>query len=70
MMNNDDRITELETRVAHQDHALAELSDEIYRQQQQITRLEDQSRQLVARVEALAVADASGDPSDEVPPHY
>ncbi len=70
MMNNDDRITELETRVAHQDHALTELSDEIYRQQQQITRLEDQSRQLVARVEALAVADASGDPSDEVPPHY
>lgn len=69
-MTNDDRITELETRVAHQDQALTDLSDEIYRQQQQITRLEDQSRQLLARVESLAVADAAGDPSDEVPPHY
>ena len=69
-MNDEDRVTELETRVAHQDQAILELSDEIYRQQQQITRLEDQSRQLVARVEALAVADASGAPSDEVPPHY
>ncbi|MFW2404704.1 MAG: SlyX family protein [Gammaproteobacteria bacterium] len=69
-MNNDDRMMELETKVAHQDQALAELSDEIYRQQQQITRLEDQCRQLLARVESIATADASGDPSDEVPPHY
>ncbi|MBT8445106.1 MAG: SlyX family protein [Gammaproteobacteria bacterium] len=69
-MNNEARIMELENRVAHQDQALMDLSDEIYRQQQQITRLEDRSRQLLVRVEALATAGPAGDPSDEVPPHY
>lgn len=69
-MNDEDRVTELETRVAHQDQAILELSDEIYRQQRQITRLEDQCRGLLARLESLATAGAPGNPADEVPPHY
>jgi len=69
-MNDEDRVTELETRVAHQDQAILELSDEIYRQQQQITRLEDQCRALLARLESLDAAGPSGNPADEVPPHY
>ena len=69
-MNDENRLIELESKVAYQDQAIADLGDEIYRQQQQIKRLEDQCRQLLARLETLATAAPAANPVDEVPPHY
>ncbi|HEC13371.1 MAG TPA: SlyX family protein [Acidiferrobacteraceae bacterium] len=65
----DDRLTELETRIAFQDGTLQTLNDVVTRQQDEIDRLaralgvlKEEMGQLVARA-ATSVA-------DELPPHY
>lgn len=65
----DDRLTELETRIAFQDGTLQELNDVVTRQQDEIDRLtralevlKEEMRQLAAGPVTLA--------SDEPPPHY
>jgi len=63
------RIEQLETRVAELDHAILEMSDELYRQQRQIATLELTIRDLRARLEQIR-EQAPGDPRDEKPPHY
>lgn len=74
--NNDEqkraaaRIDELETRLAQQDQTLIELSDELYRQQRQIARLETELRQLVDRMQTVSTPEPASSPTDEVPPHY
>lgn len=70
IMQDEQRIDELEARLAHQDHAILELSDEIYEQQKQIARLELQCRQLVERIESLSGGDAPTEDGNEKPPHY
>ena len=69
-MDHEERLVELETKVAHQDHTIIELGEEIYRQQQQIVFLEGLCRQLNERLQSLPSTGSPGDPSDEVPPHY
>ncbi|MFQ5635341.1 MAG: SlyX family protein [Gammaproteobacteria bacterium] len=70
-MNHEARLIELETKAAHQDQAILDLSEEIYRQQQQLALLRDQCRHLLSRLESLAPADQrQRDPADDVPPHY
>jgi SlyX protein len=74
--NNDDqkraaaRIDELETRLAQQDQTLLELSDELYREQRQIARLETELRQLVDRMKTVSTPEPGSSPADEIPPHY
>lgn len=63
-------IDELEARIAHQDHAILELSDEVYRQQRQIADLERQIVDLKSRIAPLEQALPAGNPGDEKPPHY
>ena len=67
---NDARIDELEARLAHQDQAVHELGDEVYRQQRQIAALESRLRQLAARLESAEAEPSAGQPANEVPPHY
>ena len=69
-MNQEARIDELESRLAQQDHALLEISDEVYQQQQQIAQLEIQVRHLVERLKSIAPAESASNPADERPPHY
>jgi SlyX protein len=64
------RIDELESRLAQQDHAILELSDELYRQQRQIARLETELAQLVERVRSMSTPEPAPGPDDETPPHY
>lgn len=65
------RIDELETRLAQQDQAILELSDELYRQQRQVARLEAELRQLVERMKTNSTPEPGPGPADdEVPPHY
>ena len=74
--NNDEqeraaaRIDELETRLAQQDQTLLELSDELYRQQRQIARLEAELRQIAGRMQTVSTPEPGSSPADEVPPHY
>lgn len=69
-METEQRLNELEARVAHQDQSILELSDEIYRQQKQIALLEEQARHLMERLQSVTTAAPTGDPSNEIPPHY
>jgi SlyX protein len=65
-----ERIDELETRLAQQDQSILELSDEMYRQQQQIAQLELELRHLAERLKAIAIPEPASEPQDETPPHY
>ncbi len=69
-MTQDDRLIELETRLAHQDQALLELSAEVYQQQKQIAALEERCRSLLEHIQRITTHDPPADPTDEVPPHY
>lgn len=64
------RLVELEVRYTHQERALEELSDVVYRQQQLIDTLERRVKALEKRLVDLGEPVPARDPKDEVPPHY
>lgn len=69
MKSTDDRIEALEFKVAHLERTTQELSDVIYRQQQQIDALASVNRQLLDQLESLEAKGADPD-RVEIPPHY
>ena len=66
---DDERLTRIEERLAHQEQAVGELSDVLHRQQAQLDHLEALCKQLTERYSGLQ-DDEPGDPLDEKPPHY
>lgn len=68
----DDIIIKLQTIVGHQDEDIANLSKELYTQQQEIHKLKQQMSALIDRVRSLL--DATQGSSDKTPepppPHY
>ncbi len=67
---SEDRLIEIETKVAYQEHTLQELNDVVCRQQEQLDRLEESCRFLTDQVRALVEAMEKRPPRDERPPHY
>ncbi|MGZ4955565.1 MAG: SlyX family protein [Methylobacter sp.] len=67
---NDDRIIELEIKVAYQEDLQQELNKIVGRQQQQIDRLEATCSMLNERIKSLSVEGSAGENVEEVPPHY
>ncbi len=68
---NEDRMVELESKMAFQEEALQSLSDTVYQQQKKIDRLEAICRSLVEHVKDLSQAAAEGHAgANERPPHY
>ena len=65
---SEQRIDELEARLAEQDHSILELSDEVYRQQRQIAKLEADVQRLAERLKTQPEGGASN--ATEIPPHY
>lgn len=63
------RLEALESRIAHQDQTIHDLSQELFAQQKQVEQLQRHTRLLAQRLEEArhGVADAVG---DERPPHY
>jgi SlyX protein len=64
------RLTELEIKLAHLEDHIEVLNDSVIRQQAQIEKLELNLERLRDRVEAEREAGADSDPADERPPHY
>jgi SlyX protein len=60
----------IETKIAFLERANAELSDVVYRQQQELDALRLQLQALAERVGSLRSEDAGRTPEDERPPHY
>jgi len=66
----DKRITELETKVAYQEHTIQELNEVIYKQQQQIDNIEIKCQHLMDRIQSLSDSSPGEQPANERPPHY
>lgn len=68
-MDLENRITDLESRLAFQDDALQTLSDVVYEQERVIERLRLQMQALLKRLEDLQGQVGVSD-DEAPPPHY
>ncbi len=68
-MMNDEKIIDIETRLAYQDDTIQQLNDVIYRQQQQLDKLEKTMQLLLAKIQDL-MAGSAEEVANEKPPHY
>lgn len=66
----ENRLVELETRVAFQEHTLQELNAVVARQQQEILHLRRELDALRTQVRALAPTLVAGRGEETPPPHY
>jgi SlyX protein len=64
------RMVELETRIAFQEHTLQDLDAVVVRQQQDILRLERELATLKAQLRALVPPPVTGHGEEPPPPHY
>jgi SlyX protein len=64
-----DRLGELEVKLAFVDDLLDAVNATVYRQQQQIDRLQREVRELREQLQAQAPAEARS-LREEIPPHY
>ncbi|MGB5622237.1 MAG: SlyX family protein [Gammaproteobacteria bacterium] len=67
---SDERLEQIEIKLAYQDDALRQLSDVVYRQQQQIELLRNHCQRLDERMTNAGSAAAPASAEDEKPPHY
>ena len=63
-------LERLETKLAFLEKATNELSDVVYRQQQDIVSLTDRLTALGSRIDALKSSDRPYTEEEERPPHY
>ena len=70
-MIDNTRLELLEIKCSHLERAVQELSDVVYRQQQQLERALLRNEALASQIEALETSgEAAGGPRTELPPHY
>lgn len=67
---DEERIIEIETKVAHQEHTVQQLNDVVTEQAARISQLEDLCRALVDRLHSLSSNLPAATEQDERPPHY
>ncbi|MDX1570064.1 MAG: SlyX family protein [Xanthomonadales bacterium] len=64
------RIEDLEARLAFQEQAIEQLSDTVYRQEQELTALKRRVKTLSERTSEMAERLADAPDGHEPPPHY
>jgi SlyX protein len=67
---DDETLEQLQTRIAFLERANAELSDVLFRQQQEIQALTARFRELAERLSAAQSRDEESGSQEERPPHY
>jgi SlyX protein len=67
---SDDRLIDIESKLAHQEQLLFELNEVVTEQQARIMQLEQLSRSLLERVRVIGDAAPGEGSPDERPPHY
>ena len=67
---DDERMIDIETRLAHQDRLLGDLDAALASQQAQLMRLEQLCQSLVERIRSLAEPASGLTADNERPPHY
>ncbi len=68
-MTSDERTTNIEVKLSFAEDLVEELSQTIYKQQQQIDMLINEVRALKLQMASNSLADGNN-PRDELPPHY
>lgn len=63
----ENRLIDIEIKLAHQEHLVESLNERVYEQQQQIDKLE---HLIAAMAERIRTRDAAQAPINERPPHY
>ena len=69
-MNADAPLEQIQTKIAFLEGAVAELSDVVFRQHQDIQVLEAKLKALADRLRSVQLDDAPRTPEQERPPHY
>ncbi|NUU04464.1 SlyX family protein [Herbaspirillum robiniae] len=69
-MSSEDRIIDIEMKLAHQEHLVDELNQTVYRQQKKIDELEMLLGALAKRFKELADTSQDRAAANEKPPHY
>ncbi len=67
---DEQRLIDLEIRYAHQDAALNELSDLVYRQGRELDALRRQVGDLRRQLQAMALSNIATAAEETPPPHY
>ncbi len=68
-MDIEQRLIEIEFKIAYQEDLIQTLNDVVYQQHEKIRLLEDQDRKLMERIKALGESPDNG-VDDQPPPHY
>ena len=66
----ENRINDLETKIAYQEHTIQELNDVIYQQQLRIDKVEIMCKHLMDRIQTMSESSGGEQPGNERPPHY
>jgi SlyX protein len=63
-------LEQVQSKIAYLEHAVAELSDVVFRQHKQIEALELQLKAMRERLDGVRSDEAARTPEQERPPHY
>jgi SlyX protein len=66
----DERLTEIEIKVSHQEDMLESLNQTVYQQQKKIDQLEAMVAALAKHLQQVREAGREIGPANEKPPHY
>lgn len=69
-VNPEDRLVDIEIKIARQEDLLDELNTLVYRQQQKIDQLETLCAALARLIKSAPDATSESNPANERPPHY
>ena len=66
----ENRLIEIETKLAHQEHLLSQLNDALTDQQAQLIQVIELCQNLIERMRSASEQGDAPNPADERPPHY
>jgi len=67
---SEDRLMDIETKLAFQEHTIDDLNSVVIEQQREIDRLKNAVTYLLDKMEQVADTRMERAPSNEKPPHY
>lgn len=67
---NDETLEQIQTKIAFLERANTDLSDVVYRQQQEIRALNARIKEISERLDTAQAEERQRSPEDERPPHY
>ncbi|BCS96621.1 hypothetical protein DSLASN_22530 [Desulfoluna limicola] len=67
---SDDRLMDIETKLAFQEHTIDELNGVVIAQQKEIDQLKKAVEYLLDKMELLVDTHMERAPADDKPPHY